>query len=196
MRAGITLLVALIMIGAIMVERSRRQAGPADTSAAASRKALPVLGTVPPFELTDQAGRPVSLDSFDAPWVAAFMFTRCTSICPRMTGRMKTLAAKVPGLRLVSFTLDPYDTPKRLARYAERHRADWDFLSGKSGAVRDLSLYGFKLGASVGTGRNITHSNRLILVDRKKQIRGYFDPEAPAERTALYHAASRLVSDR
>src|SRR6186997_2730778 len=44
---------------------------------------LPVLATLPPFQLVDQDGRAAgSQDLRGYVWVASFIFTRCPTICP------------------------------------------------------------------------------------------------------------------
>src|ERR1700753_3113965 len=53
---------------------------------------LPTLGQVGDFALVDQQARPVSAASLRGKvWVAAFFFTRCPTICPRITRRMRAL---------------------------------------------------------------------------------------------------------
>jgi protein SCO1/2 len=49
-------------------------------------KPLPVLGQVPPFQLTAQTGQPFSSQSLDGHiWVADFIYTTCTGPCPMMS---------------------------------------------------------------------------------------------------------------
>ena len=107
--------------------------------------APPVLGVVPPFALTDETGRRFgSEDLAGRAWVASFIFTRCPTVCPRITGRMARIQDRArslePALRLVSISVDPeYDTPPRLAEYARSHGASprmWKFLTGPADAVR------------------------------------------------------------
>jgi protein SCO1/2 len=159
---------------------------------------LPVLGTVPPFSLTNRDGRPVTRETLaGAPWIADFIFTRCPSSCPMMTAHMARLdRAMTTGERvhLVSFSVDPAnDTPEVLARYAASVRAGdrWFFLTGPAAAVRQLSRDGFKLAVDVPTvpGKEpIVHSTRFVLVDGEGRIRGYYDGFDPA-------AVERLLGD-
>src|SRR5690606_20581965 len=74
--------------------------------------ALPKLGKVPSFELTNEDGTKTgSKELQGAPYLAAFMFTRCPSICPELTRTMKTVDQKVKeakqALRLISISVDP-----------------------------------------------------------------------------------------
>jgi protein SCO1/2 len=90
---------------------------------ASAAEVLPSLGTVGPFWLTDQDGRTFTEASLDGKvWVAAFMFTRCPTVCPEMVRRMRSIQeqAKQKGvpLQLVSFSVDPEnDTPEVLRAY-------------------------------------------------------------------------------
>ena len=101
-----------------------------------------------------------------------------------MTDRMVALQrafAQEAGVRLVSVSVDPsYDTPEVLAAYARRagvHADRWRLLTGSKEQVRRLAQEGFQLGVGDdGTPEEpITHSVRLVLVDRQGRIRGYYD---------------------
>lgn len=146
------------------------------------------FGAVADFQLTDQAGRTVSLaDLKGQVWVADFIFTRCGGPCPRLTRTMARLQASVPPerpVRFVSFTVDPdHDKPAVLADYGARFGADparWRFLTGETAAVRGLIMDSFKLAVQENTGPNrrageeVTHSLHFVVVDKDGRIRGYF----------------------
>lgn len=159
---------------------------------------LPVLGAVPGFRFVDQDGRPFSRASLAGrPWVADFIFTRCPSVCPRMT---RTLAELRPRLgeqvELVSFSVDPdFDTPERLRRFAAAHGAEaqrWHFLTGPSTEVQKAVTDGFKIPVDRTGGEDdflsIVHGVHLVLVDGQGRIRGYYDSTDP-------DALERLVRD-
>ncbi|MBI3450018.1 MAG: SCO family protein [Acidobacteria bacterium] len=150
--------------------------------------ALPLFDPVPSFALTASDRAPVTNATLAGRiWVADFVFTRCTGVCPLLSGRMLALQKALRGrddVRLVSFSVDPdYDTPEVLAAYAKDHGADssrWIFLTGPRPELHDLIGRGFHLAvakAPEGTaapGELITHSDRLVLVDGKGRIRGYY----------------------
>jgi len=92
--------------------------------------ALDDLGAVGSFVLTDERGEPFS-DAARAAHVTivSFLFTRCDTICPVTTMKMARLQEKTfdvgAKVKLASFSVDPeYDTPARLAEYAQRYGAD------------------------------------------------------------------------
>ena len=142
---------------------------------------------VPEFSLTDRSGRTITRADLEGSWwVADFVFTRCTGICPLLTARMADLAQRLPDVRLVSFSVDPgFDTPQVLARYAETAVPDgapgrWLFLTGPRQELHALIGEGFKLAVSdtaplhAADGELVTHSDRLVLVDPEGYIRGYY----------------------
>jgi protein SCO1 len=165
----------------------------------APEKPLKVLGEVPDFELTDQTGHPFRRAALDGHvWVADFVYTTCQGPCPRMSSHMRTLQkATGPGLKLVSFTVDPdNDTPPVLAAYAERFSADgarWSFLTGDKDTLNTLDRDAFKLGV---LGAGMDHSTRFVLVDKKGRIRGYYGIAEgnPTERIAK--DAARLEKEQ
>ena len=171
---------------------------------AASRSAgpLPAYGRLPEFSLTDQQGRPVGLATLrGAVWVADFIFTRCAGQCPMMTARMAALQRRfesVPQLQLISISVDPaHDTPEALAAYAAHAGAGerWRFLTGDADAVTALARDGFRLGISPdGTIQEpITHSVRLVLVDRQGRVRGYYDAAEAEAMRSLERDIRRLL---
>lgn len=147
--------------------------------AACAPKPLPLLGNVPSFQLISQSGQPFDKRSLDGYiWVADFFFTTCTGPCPRMSAQMRqvqTATAGLPGVRLVSFSVDPeHDTPPVLAAYAKRFRAQagrWFFLTGDVAELDDLGRNTFHLN---GVNGSKDHSTRFVLVDRHSRIRGYY----------------------
>jgi protein SCO1/2 len=178
-------------------------------SGVACRRAsdLPSLGNVGSFSLTDQAKRPVSAETLRGKvWAAAFFFTRCPTICPRITRRMRDLQvaaqAEALPLELVSFSVDPEnDTPEVLAEYAQRYSADvktWRFLTGDLETVRKTSEQGFKLALdgkpTPGAEHlGLFHGSHLVLVDGTGQIRGYYRTSEDAQMAQLLKDAALLA---
>src|SRR5437667_11419478 len=151
---------------------------------------LPVLGTVPPFELTAaDGGRFGSKDLAGRVWLASFIFTRCRTVCPVITRQMARIQARTrnlePAFHLVSISVDPgFDDPARLAAYARAHRASprmWTFLTGPAGDVRDAVARGLRISMAKeaehpGT-EGISHGTHLVLVDGEGRVRAYYHPE-------------------
>lgn len=151
---------------------------------------LPVLASLPAFELTDQRGLPFGLHDLQGRvWVASFIFTRCETVCPAITAKMKQVQDRSRQLgsefHLVSFSVDPdHDTPERLAAYARQHGASprlWSFLTGPAEAVKAAVSDGLKIsmGREGGGPEGVSHGTHLVLVDRQGRVRGYYDPADP-----------------
>lgn len=178
--------------------------------------ALPAIGLVAPFTLTNQAAQPVSLEDLKGrPWVADIIFTRCAGPCPEMTRKMKELQDTLPAgstARLITLTTDAdYDTPEVLARYGERYGADsnrWTFLTGDPVAIANLAIDSLKLTvmekpAEERTDPNdlFVHSTIFVVVDKKGQLRGAFESVGehvswPDARQAILDALAALEKER
>jgi protein SCO1/2 len=185
--------------------------------------APPVLATLPAFQMTDQLGHPFgTADLIGRVWVADFIFTSCQTMCPVLTQKMAEIAHRGrhlgPDFHLVSFSVDPErDTPQRLAEYATAHGADahkWTFLTGSLDAVQHAVVDGFKIGldrrkltpavpaqgspvAGAEASDNfweIVHGEHLVVVDRRLQIRGYFEASADG-MNRLMEALGRVANE-
>ena len=176
---------------------------------------LPVYWNAPEFTLVDQQGDTVrTADLEGTPWVASFVFTHCTSVCPVITHKMAALGDSLEaegllgaGARLVSFSVDPArDTPAVLREYAagfgSRGPEHWMFLTGTPPeAVREMIQTGFKLTASAPPGHDhgggeyqVMHSPRVVLVDAQGQVRGLYDTTEPDAMRQVRDDLQALVS--
>lgn len=106
------------------------------------------------FSAINQHGEPLRLvDLEEEVWLASFIFTNCTSVCPPMTANMvkiqERLLEKELQTPIVSFSVDPErDTPEVLLNYADQFGADvetWDFITGYTyEEIKELSEGSFK----------------------------------------------------
>src|SRR5207248_5282763 len=165
--------------------------------AALQQRTVSSYGTVPAFQLMNQNGQPFgSAQLAGKIWVADFIYTTCPGPCPMISSRMSELQKPLEKtyVHLVSFSVhSAKDTPQVLRGYAEKLQAEpgrWDFLTGPQSTIYNLSRNGFKLVISDGSEENgiPVHSTRMILVDRRGAIRGYYD-------AAEVDAVTKLVAD-
>jgi uncharacterized membrane protein YozB (DUF420 family)/cytochrome oxidase Cu insertion factor (SCO1/SenC/PrrC family) len=161
--------------------------------------ALPVLGTLPEFSLTERGGKTVTRADLEGRiTVADFIFTSCSAQCPRVSAEMAKLQTfalpRWPRVRLISLTVDPErDTPQALAEYARGFSADpdrWWFLTGPPAALDALIRDGFRVAGRskepVDTSPGaILHSVSLVLLDSRVRIRGYYESTDPEEMAKL-----------
>ncbi|MDB6123866.1 MAG: SCO1/SenC family protein [Pedosphaera sp.] len=183
-------------------------------------RALPVLGEVSDFTLTNQNNQAISLANLRGQvCVTDVIFTRCPGPCAKMTRQMaelqRSLPASVP-VKFISFTSDPdYDTPPILNKYAERFGAvpnRWWFLTGNKQEIRRLEVNDFKfvVAEKKPDEREVPddlfiHSTHFTLVDQNGKIRGwtdkegklhaYFDSEDPTARAELLSAIKQLLRE-
>jgi len=170
-------------------------------SSGCATKPLPVYAQVPDFNLVSQTGAPFDRSSLEGKiWIADFIFTNCTSSCPRMSTQMshvQPLLAEFPDVRLVSFSVDPKrDTPEALASYAQRFHAQpgrWYFLTGDQKTLDALDRRAFMLGNVDGS---LEHSTRFVLVDRHGKIRGYYGAAQDDPTPGLIVDIRRLERER
>jgi len=197
---GVTAIFAII-VGSILMIALR------GVPTRASALEVPVLGSVPDFALTEATGaRLCRADLLGKVWIASFIFTRCAEVCPLTMRHESRLQAELPlrdDLRLVSFSVDPdWDTPKVLTAYAQIFGADrsrWLFLTGDKKQIYHVAIDGFHLatqGADPAKEMPILHSTKLVLVDRRGAIRGYYDSTDDAELQKLIRDVREVLAER
>jgi protein SCO1/2 len=171
---------------------------------ALAARTISSYGSAPAFQLVNQDGQPFGSSQLAGKiWIADFIFTSCPGPCPMISSRMSEMQKPLrdTDIHLVSFTVDPdKDTPEVLRGYAEKLHAQpnrWDFLTGGKAAIYDVSQQGFKLGVSDGSdAKTPVHSTRMVLVDRRGVIRGYYDATAADAVTKILADASHLLREQ
>ncbi|GAB3687862.1 SCO family protein [Spirosoma flavus] len=148
-----------------------------------------IYNHIPPFSLIDQDGKMVDESIVKGKiYVADFFFTRCGTICPRMSSqltRVQDIFRNNPDIVFLSHTVDPeHDNPEKLKAYAQKYEAipgKWHFLTGSKAAIYELAMHGYYLPAvdkGVKEGKpdeTFIHSQKLVLVDKEGIVRGFYD---------------------
>jgi cytochrome c peroxidase len=103
-------------------------------------------------------------------------------------------------LRLVSVSFDPqHDTPNVMAAYAARLRApgfDWAFLTGTSDAALRPLLEGYDQWIIRDESGAISHTLRVVLIDRKLRVRNIYNVSFLHPDTVLNDVRTLLLEDR
>lgn len=169
----------------------------------------PVLRQLPEWRLVDQNGTSFgSGDLAGEVYVASFLFTRCATVCPRLTASLRQLERRyreegVEGARLVSFSVDPeHDTPERLRDYARNRSLDlerWSLVTGDEREVRSVVVDGFALPMGerldlAGGLVDVAHAARLALVDRGGGVRGYYGSDAVG-LDEVFHRTRQILAE-
>ncbi len=150
--------------------------------------------TVGDLQGVNQMNETVSLNGTAAGKVLVInaFFTDCTDICPRTTASMATLqrvfrrTAKQrndTSVQLVSITTQPLvDSIPKLRVYADSYEANsdhWWFMRAEPQAVSNYLRNELKLTGDESGG--LLHSPTLVLVDKMRRIRGYYNGLDPLE---------------
>ena len=136
---------------------------------------------LPEFNLQNSEGGTFGLKDLKGKrWVASFVFSRCASTCPLITGAMMTVHNRVEGkaddVMFVTISVDPkFDTPEVFQKYAENYRqgdsSRWKFLTGSQQEIYELIVNHFGLVVSENLGQDrlagfeVAHTNRVVLVN-------------------------------
>ena len=142
-----------------------------------------VYHTIADFKLTDQNGNMITNHSLkDKIYIANFFFCTCKTICPRMANYMLRLQGEFKNddrVEFLSHTVDPeHDSIPVLKEYEERNNIDgnkWHLLTGSRQELYDLSKRSYYLGVANDSPDNFEHSEKFVLVDNHRIIRGYYD---------------------
>lgn len=150
-----------------------------------------IFHTIPDFDLLNQDNIRVSKSSLNnTVYVFDFFFTRCGSICPKMTHQLTRVQEHFKlskDFKIVSCSVDPeYDNTTVLKSYAKMFNSNlnvWSFVTGNKSVIYDLAISGFFLNAveNIDSDEPFVHSDKLILVDNNHHIRGYYDGTNPED---------------
>jgi len=136
------------------------------------------------FELINQQGDTITQEDYiDRIYVADFFFTTCTTICPIMTDHMIEIQQRLKNdtlVKLLSHSVIPeYDTPEILKEYALKKGVDdsrWDLVTGPRAQIYNLARKSYLAVKDVpGEENAMVHTENFMLIDKKRQIRGFYD---------------------
>jgi len=147
------------------------------------------------FKLVNQFSDTVTSQlTKDKVYIANFFFTRCPTICPIMTGNLVSVQQSLtsePDFLILSHSVTPeYDTPQILKDYSERFGADksnWFFLTGDKKEIYDLARRSYFAVLDHGDGgmQDFVHTENVVLIDRLKRIRGFYDGTSESEMARM-----------
>jgi protein SCO1/2 len=144
--------------------------------------------SIPAFSLIDQNGQVFDQSKTKGKvYVADFIFTRCNTICPKMSSqltRYQDAFSNNPAVLIVSHTVDAdFDTVPVLKKYAKEYDAidgKWFFLTGDKKEIYKMAHRSYFIPLLENEGEQdpnntFTHSERMMLVDWNGVIRGFYD---------------------
>ena len=141
--------------------------------------------TIADFKLVNQSGKTITQKDYeDKIYVADFFFTRCQTICPIMTKHMSDLQQEFLNddqVKLLSMSVTPVmDSIPILKAYADKKGAiekKWNLTTGDKKHIYNLARKSFMSVLDQGDGglQDFIHTEQFVLIDKKKQIRGFYD---------------------
>jgi len=143
--------------------------------------------------LTNQLGDLISVnkDLKDKVLLIDLFFTQCGTVCPKLTSNMtmlqKAFRKNDTAVHLISISVDPVrDSVSVLKAYADRYGANhdhWWFLTGNRQDIYEYTRNQLKLLAKPADGgvEELDHSQTLVLVDKNRYVRGYYNGLDTAE---------------
>lgn len=167
------------------------------------------------IRLVNQLGDSINLyDIKNKVIVADFFFTRCPSICPKMSRNMAKLQQSFAhyneGRKVIdssiaqflSFSVDPErDSVTALKNYADRYGVNhdtWWMLTGPKKKIYDFALNELKMGLVDGEGvdSNFIHTQKFVLLDKDYVVRGYYNGLDTTELSHLAEDIGLLMLER
>ncbi len=136
------------------------------------------------FKLTNQNGKEITQANYkDKIYVADFFFTTCQDICPVMTKNMYQLQEILKNdneILLLSHTVIPeVDTVEQLKEYAIENNVDdskWNLLTGDKKQIYELARKSYLAVEDSNFNEfDMIHTENFMLIDKEKQIRGFYD---------------------
>lgn len=188
-RVGL-LFIVLVLIGYFLLSPSKKLPvyNPADVNPKLVDPTVKHVRTnhkIADFSLINQNGDTVTQEDYDDKiYVADFFFTRCQTICPIMTTNMAELQQVFKNdnsVMFLSHSVTPdIDSVSVLKAYAEKKGAidgKWNLVTGDKKHIYELARKSYFAVLDEGDGgiQDFIHTEQFILVDKKKQIRGFYD---------------------
>jgi len=140
--------------------------------------------TIADFSLTNQNGETVTqADYADKIYIADFFFTTCPTICPIMTKNMVAIQNRLRDndILLLSHSVTPeIDSVTQLKKYAIEQGVNdgiWNLVTGDKKQIYDLARKSYMAVKTDGNGGpfDMIHTENFMLVDKKRQVRGYYN---------------------
>ena len=137
------------------------------------------------FSLINQNGETITQEFYkNKIYVADFFFTTCQTICPIMTDHMYDIQKETisdPDVLLLSHSVTPeIDSVAQLKRYAKKklvNASKWNLVTGDKKQIYELARKSYLAVKDAGSGGpfDMIHTENFMLIDKKQQIRGFYD---------------------
>ena len=154
------------------------------------------------FSLVNQNGETITQKTYkDKIYVADFFFTTCQTICPIMTDHMYQIQKEIindDDIMLLSHSVTPkIDSVAQLKKYAVKKGVidrKWNLVTGDKKQIYELARKSYLAVKNDGTGDeyDMIHTENFMLIDKKRQIRGFYDGTNPEDIERLLEDITNL----
>lgn len=161
---------------------------------------------VPTFKFTSQDGKEVTDKDFEGKvYIVDFFFSRCPDICPTMTAELVRVQAAFKDfdeVGMLSFSVDPaYDSVEVLREYAKKfaiNTKQWSLVTGNKKEIYEMARCGYFIAARENSSPiavDFVHSDKVVLIDKEKRIRGYYSGTSRKEIDRLITEIQILLKE-
>ncbi|SDE45250.1 protein SCO1/2 [Mucilaginibacter pineti] len=162
-----------------------------------------IYHTVQPFKLTDQDGNTFTDANLKGKiFVASFFYTHCPTVCSTINNNLNYLVGTYWKNKMVYFTsitVDPdRDTQDVLKKYLAGFKPDskrWLMLTGDTTSIYGLARKGFLVDALKAGNDDFIYSDKLVLIDQDKHIRGYYSGANTTDVNRLNDEIKVLIAE-
>ncbi len=143
------------------------------------------------FSLINQNCEIITQNTYkDKIYVADFFFTSCQTICPIMTDHMYQIQKEIINddeVMLLSHSVTPrIDSVAQLKKYAKEKGVidrKWNLTTGDKKHIYELARKSYLAVKTQGNGDmyDMIHTENFMLIDKKRQIRGFYNGTKPED---------------
>ncbi len=165
-----------------------------------------IYHTIADFTLVNQTGDTVNLSAWKGKVVVVNLFysnatTEGVRVALKTMQGFSSLYHNNPMVRLASLSVDPTEPSDTLAALASSMKAvpqHWDLLRGSADQITGLvrnSLLLDVVESSGSTSSKFTHSNKMVLLDSKHRIRGFYESTNAEDVSKLDDEIKVLIAE-
>jgi protein SCO1 len=161
--------------------------------------------TITDFSFTNQNGKTITQKDYEGKiYVVDFFFTTCGSICPKMTTNLVDVQKAFLNnskVMLLSHTVFPeIDSVSVLKKYAKTYGVNdnkWNLVTGGKKEIYTMARKSYLV---VKLGKpdqlyDMVHTGNFVLVDTKRQVRGFYEGTEKEEIQRLIDDINWLLED-
>lgn len=158
------------------------------------------------MQFTNQLGKQVQLDDIKTKTIVVnYFFTRCPTICPKLTKSMKRLQDSFGDnpevVHFISISVDPvHDSVENLRAFADKYDVNhdnWWFVTGDKKEIYDFAIQEMKANiADPGIDTAFIHTEDFFLLDSTRVIRGWYSGFSDEDQHRLVRDIPTLMLEK